>query len=138
VSFIYLNDSLLDRLNRFKIIDPDTGCWRFMGSRYKGYGQININKKIIRVHRLSAHIFLDYDLNNHDFQINHKCKYRDCWNPDHLYIGTSRQNLQDTRNKDFFNCGHPRSKENTIVKLGTNRYIINRCRECQNSRRRVK
>jgi hypothetical protein len=127
---------LLTRLNKFKGIDLITGCWRFLGSQDgRGYGQMNINKKIIKVHRLSASIFLNYNLNSH-LQINHKkeCKYRDCWNPDHLYIGTQSQNVNDMRNEDFFSCGHERSIYNTILKIGVNGYKRRICRFCRDSR----
>lgn len=122
--------SPLERLNRFKLIDPNTGCWRFTGSLNKGYGQINIEGKIIKAHKLAAIIFLDYDPNG-DLQVNHKCKNRDCWNPEHLYIGTQLENVQDMRDPEHFNCGHLRTKDNSLLKIKANGYAMYRCRECQ-------
>jgi hypothetical protein len=75
------------------------GCWLWLGSQDgRGYGQIrvDIHSKPEKVHRISAHFLLNYDFSVLS-QINHKreCPNKHCWNPDHLYVGTQMDNVQD-------------------------------------------
>lgn len=69
-------------------------CWEWTGATAKkGYGNFNANGKTTSAHRYS------YILHNGDLpkgkQVNHKCNYRKCVNPDHMYAGTQTQNLRD-------------------------------------------
>lgn len=69
-----------------------------------GYGLLSISSKNepirYKVHRLSAYIYLGLDIYDGDTQVNHKniCKYKNCWNPDHIYVGTNKENGVDYRN----------------------------------------
>jgi len=51
------------------------------------------------VHRLSAYIHLELDLDNDKQYALHKltCKYRNCWSKDCIYVGTNAQNGKDYR-----------------------------------------
>lgn len=110
-------------------------CWIWMGARKidydgstGGYGLIFHLNKAHKVHRLSAALYLNYDLDS-DLQINHKneCTSRACWNPDHLYIGTKRDNILDY-GKTITHCpkGHLYTKENSLLRRGTRE-----CRDCR-------
>ena len=82
---------------KLTVVTPE-GHWRFIGKRNFGYGIVRINYRYERIHRISAHYFLGMDLKNPELQANHKltCPYKDCWNPDCLYIGTQGQNIMDS------------------------------------------
>lgn len=75
------------------IFDESTGCYLYQGYiRPDGKGEFH--KQL--VHRLSAWIHLDYDMES-SLQVNHvsHCLNKNCWNPIHLYIGTQADNMRD-------------------------------------------
>lgn len=89
----------LDRLKKKSIIDLTTNCWIWQGSNtgHSGYGYISYLGRMVSVHRLSAHLNLNFDLKSKLF-ICHKreCPNKMCWNPEHLYIGTRSENSKDS------------------------------------------
>ena len=62
-----------------------------------GYGEIWYKGKGVRINRLICHIFHGADLDDKSWVGAHKpeCPHRNCWNPDHLYVTTQYQNVQD-------------------------------------------
>jgi hypothetical protein len=74
------------------------GCWEWKGYRGpKGYGEIQINHEKVRTHRLS---FLIYKGEIPEGQIiMHLCDNPPCLNPDHLKLGTIRENNLDSYKK---------------------------------------
>jgi len=119
-----VKERLLDR----RRID-ENGCWLFIGSTSSdGYGQLSVNYKLMVAHRLSAFIFLDFDLDS-DEQVLHKpfiCKSRRCFNPEHLYIGNHGNNMRD-KSVTITHCpnGHEYTQENTY--RGVNGKYCKRC-----------
>lgn len=118
-------------------IEDKTNCWIWQGGLANGYGQIQIANKKLLIHRLSAYIYLNYDLNDKINQINHKliCPSRNCWNPNHLYIGTQSENIFDTiikgrhtQKRIIYQKGlHEMIKENIFIDSHGNR----NCRICR-------
>lgn len=62
-----------------------------------GYGQIMINKKRQRVHRISYETFKGNIPQG--LYMCHTCDTPSCINPDHLFPGTHEENMQDMANK---------------------------------------
>lgn len=102
------NQEKLKRLQRKTVIDPITGCWLWKGAcTQNGYGQICFEYIRYLCHRVSAAIHLELDLLDKTQQALHKpeCPNRNCWNPEHLYVGTAKENTQDITNAATY-CKH--------------------------------
>lgn len=117
-------------------IDEKTGCWIFLGTKYQGgYGQVCFMGRKIGAHRLSAHLWLGFDLNDRRCVL-HRCDNPPCVNPKHLFIGTHKDNIQDSIAKGrFFKSIQTHCKRGHLL-FGSNlqpygiRHGIRRCLMC--------
>jgi hypothetical protein len=99
----------------FQLSDLNNDHWIFQGSlSTNGYGQIYYLGKVRRVHRVSAHLFLDF---YEEYQVNHKCEFKTCWNPEHIYVGTAQENTQDIVRPFKIHCkyGHTLTDDNIYL-----------------------
>jgi hypothetical protein len=124
---------LHDLFTKMGKVDLKTGCWNWTGGKNSyGYGYLYYKQISMRVARLSAYLYLNFDLKSENF-ICHKCNNKACFNPEHLYVGTNSTNQYDTvaagnhHNAVKTHCpdGHEYTKENIIYRRGTRE-----CREC--------
>ena len=93
------------RFNKKISINPKTGCWEWHGSIYlNGYGQFSFLGRPMRAHRVSYLLFKDEIPPNMD--VCHTCDNRICVNPDHLFIGSRSDNMQDCSKKGRLRPGH--------------------------------
>ena len=72
---------------------PFDTCWHWVGALLVGYGGIRLGRRTLYAHRVS------YEIANGPIpagmNVLHRCDVRDCVNPDHLYVGTQGNNMQD-------------------------------------------
>lgn len=74
----------------------ESGCWEWTRARSrKGYGVWRINRKWYKVHRLSAWLWLGFDIHSEGLVL-HRCDNPPCFNPKHLYIGNEVDNYRDS------------------------------------------
>lgn len=82
------------KIKKSYIIEAN-GCWRWIKSFVltTGYGKLDHKGKTYSAHRESYKIFKgEIPKGKH---ICHSCDNKWCINPDHLWIGTQKQNIQD-------------------------------------------
>lgn len=117
------------------IIDAATGCWIYGGTRARPlanlYGQIGVQGRAVRTHRIVAHLFLELDMDS-DLCVLHRCDNPPCCNPEHLWLGTIADNNADKIAKGRANFPKPGDacrKGHDLTAPGA-RSAGGRCAEC--------
>ena len=93
-----IKDSLMGdvnvRIETCSVPEPNTGCVLWTANSDKnGYGKIYYNKKHWRAHRLSY--YLNKGEISESLQVCHQCDTPACINPQHLFLGTNKDNMID-------------------------------------------
>jgi hypothetical protein len=115
------------RLERFEaFFDKGTGCWLWKGSKTdQGYGHF-FNSRFSKPHSMKAHrqSWLLYKGPIPDgLLVLHKCDTPSCVNPDHLFLGTNDDNIDDRNAKER----QSRGGRHTPAKL--TEYLVRKIRE---------
>lgn len=92
----------VDRDGPIPIHMPHLGpCWLWTGSKEKGYGLLNPGRRgsgsALKAHRVSYAIA--HGPFRADLLVMHRCDNPSCVNPQHLMLGTDKDNSHDAKSK---------------------------------------
>ena len=96
------------------IPEPNSGCWLWTGMiQDRGYGHFCFRQKTVRAHRASWEMFCGPIPEGQ--HVLHRCDNRLCVNPDHLFLGSHQDNMQDRNTKG--RARGPRGEAAALAKL---------------------
>jgi hypothetical protein len=102
--------------------EDTNGCWIWQRARNnQGYGVLGLKGKIVLAHRFSYEKFKEHIPDG--FLVCHQCDNPACVNPDHLWLGTDKDNQQDGLRKGRGRRGIHRGEQNVTAKL-TDRDVL--------------
>lgn len=116
-----LEERLWDRVDKNPGQGPNGDCWQWMGYVHPtGYGQIGRTTQPgdnINTHR-AAYIVAKGEIPD-GLWVLHTCDNRLCCNPDHLWLGTPKENTQDMISKGRRRKASdtPRGEDVSLAKL---------------------
>jgi hypothetical protein len=130
--------SLIERLVARSVEDPETACRTWTGSLDRwGYGKFSLNGRTEQVHRAAYRELAGID--DESLTLDHLCRNRACWNPEHLELVPLRTNLLRGNGVSGVNArkthcpaGHEYTEANTYRRPRGDR----ECRTCRHRSRR--
>ena len=106
--------SLEDRFWKYVVKKGENECWEWTGQKLRGYGRISKGRRgenSVSAHRVSWSLHNKQEIPAGMF-VMHKCDNPECTNPNHLMIGTAKDNSQDMINKGRKRTVAPLGEEN--------------------------
>jgi hypothetical protein len=138
-----LRQGLYDLLDANSIPEPNSGCWIWLRGICGGKNKYGVwkwrGRRWQATHLALKCVGIKIPKGR---DVCHHCDVTLCVNPDHLFVGTRKDNMRDAQRKgrlvgygvrEFCKYGHPFSGYNVMVDSKSGK---RRCRECSNRRDR--
>jgi len=94
------NEEIIIKIKNNIKIDVNN-CWIWQGAKHKqGYGNISYRGKPLLIHRVSWVVYKGKI--SEGIKVCHICDVTSCCNPDHLFLGTQKDNMKDAVKKGKF------------------------------------
>ncbi len=95
-------------------------CWKWKGATgQKGHAIFSLNQRAIRAHRYSFEIH--FGPVPKGMQVCHTCDNPPCTNPEHLFLGTNKDNVDDmvSKKRHTFGSRNPMAKlkESDVLRI---------------------
>ena len=86
---------------RARIVPVESGCHEWQAAKKDGYGVVGLlrdgKRKTFYAHRIAY--FLHHRVDPQGLFVCHSCDNPGCCNPDHLWLGTNKDNVHDSIKK---------------------------------------
>lgn len=135
----------IQSIDRFaeKVALTDDGCLVWLGTTVGGYGRFHIDSFVMAHRWAYEHLVGPIG----DLHVLHRCDNPPCVNPEHLFLGTLVDNMQDKLakgraprgNYSFCARGHEMTPENTKMRRqASGKYHMKVCIECRRMRDKLR
>lgn len=98
-----------DQVNRFwskvSITAQSDKCWVWNGNKHRGYGKFSITHTKNSIASRVAY-YLHTNADPFGKIVCHSCDNPSCCNPNHLFLGTSKENTKDMIQKGRHRCAY--------------------------------
>ena len=102
------------KYNFFQKVAKTCCCWIWYGGRHtSGYGSFRIGRRTYHAHQASWIIHFDWPKNK--LFVLHTCDNPLCVKPDHLYLGTAKDNARDAKERGRAGIGGRNGKAKITV-----------------------
>lgn len=96
-------------------VNKTDSCWLWTGSKNNtGYGRVGVRGKLLLAHRVS------FEMVNGKIKkgmnVLHKCDIPSCVNPNHLWLGSHKENMKDMYKKGRACTGEDRPQSKLTIK----------------------
>lgn len=101
--------------SKVAIKDNKEVCWEWQrGKNIGGYGNFDLRGKTFVSHRIA--FFMENGIDPKDLCVCHKCDNPACVNPNHLFLGTDKDNVHDMHKKGRFGLRRGEGTHNSKLK----------------------
>jgi hypothetical protein len=124
-----IEQRLLSRVDKL-----ENGCWLWKGGgRGNGYGSMKVAGKVIDTHVVSYQLYKGEIPKGK--MVCHTCDVRNCVNPDHLFLGSAKNNFDDAVAKNRIKTGANKTPIESKKHPSSSAYAAGcRCDKCKKYR----